>query len=124
MGSRRRRSDEGAVTAEAALGIAMLVLVALGLAWMICLGVVAVRAEDAAREAVRALVRGEDSASAVALAEQVATSGSTVTTTVDGRMVRVTVRSPVASPGGIFGFIGSVVISGEAVGVVESSSGG
>jgi hypothetical protein len=123
MAPRRQRSDHGAVTAEAAIGIAMLVLVALGLVWMVSLGVVAVRAQDAAREAVRALVRGDEAATAVNLAEQVATSGSTVTTTSEGRLTRVTVHSPVSGPGGIFGFVGPVVVTGVAVGVVEGSGG-
>ncbi|MGN6160369.1 MAG: TadE family type IV pilus minor pilin [Marmoricola sp.] len=123
MSARRQRSEDGAVTAEAAIGIGMLVIVAMGLAWMVCLGVVAVRAQDAAREAVRALVRGDERASAVGLAEQVATTGSTVSTQTDGRLTRVTVRSPVVGPGGIFGFIGPFVVTGVAVGVVEGSGG-
>jgi hypothetical protein len=120
----RRRSDAGAVTAEAAFGIGLLVMVALGLAWMVSLGVVAIRAQDAAREAVRALARGEEPTAAVALAEQVATAGSTVATRHDGRLIKVTVRSPVRGPGGIFGFIGPVVLSGEATGVPEGEPGG
>lgn len=119
----RGGSESGAVTAEAAFGVGILVLVALGLAWMVSLGVVAVRAQDAAREAVRALVRGETTPAAVALAEQVATSGSTITTSTDGRFVRARVQSPVRGPGGIFGFIGPVVLSGQAVGVVEGDGG-
>lgn len=119
MRSARRRSERGAVTAETALGIGLLTLVTVGLAWVVCLGVVAVRAQDAAREAVRALTRGEDQATADALARQVATDGSSVVTTTEGRMTRVKVRSPVRGPGGIFGFIGPVVVSGEAVGIVE-----
>ena len=124
MESRRRRSETGAVTAEAALGIGLLSLVAIGLAWIVCLGVVAVRAQDAAREAVRALTRGDDQVAADSLAKQVATAGSTVVTSTDGRLTRVTVRSPVRGPGGIFAFIGAVVVSGEAVGVVEGEGGG
>lgn len=124
MLARRRRSEMGAVTAEAALGIGLLVLVAVGLAWMVCLGVVAVRAQDAAREAVRALVRGDQATEAVALAEQVATPGSRVTTSTEGRLTRVTVSSPVRGPGGLFSFIGSVVVSGTAAGVAEDESGG
>lgn len=118
-----RRSESGAVTAEAAFGIGLLVMIALGLAWMVSLGVVAIRAQDAAREAVRALARGEDPTAAIALAQQVATAGSTVTTGTDGRLIRVTVRSPVRGPGGIFGFIGPVVLKGQAAGVPEGATG-
>lgn len=117
----RRRSESGAVTAEAAFGICLLVLVAIGLAWMICLGVVAVQAQDAAREAARALARGDSTEQAVDLAEQVAPKGSSVSTSLEGRLARVTVRSPVRGPGGIFGFIGPLVISGQAVGLVETA---
>lgn len=117
----RRKSELGAVTAEAALGIGLLTLVTVGLAWVVCLGVVAVRAQDAAREAVRALARGDDQAAADALAHRVATAGSSVVTSNEGRLVRVQVRSPVRGPGGIFGFIGPLVVSGEATGALEGS---
>ncbi|HWU33501.1 MAG TPA: TadE family type IV pilus minor pilin [Marmoricola sp.] len=115
----RRRSESGAVTAEAAFGLCLLALVAIGLAWMICLGVVAIQAQDAAREAARALARGDSTLQAVDLAAQAAPKGSSVSTEAEGRLVRVTVRSPVRGPGGIFGFIGPLVISGQAVGLVD-----
>lgn len=118
----RPRSESGAVTAEAALGISLLAMVAIGLAWMVCLGVVAIQAQDAAREAVRSLARGDDSAAATSLAEGVAPPGSTIATQTDGQLVRVTVRSPVRGPGGIFGFIGPLVVKGQAVGLVEDAS--
>lgn len=116
-----RQSEFGAVTAEAAIGIGLLTLVTVGLAWVVCLGVVAVRAQDAAREAVRALTRGDDPATADALARRVATAGSSIVTSTDGRLTKVEVRSPVRGPGGIFGFLGPVVVSGEAAGVVEGA---
>lgn len=122
MGLRqRRRTSSGAVTAEASFGICLLLMVALGLSWIVCLGVVAVRAQDAAREAVRALARGELEAVALGLARQIATDGSAITTGTDGRLVRVKVRSPVRGPGGLFAFIGTVEVTGEAVGLREEA---
>lgn len=118
---RRQRPESGAVTAEAALGVGLLSLVALGLAWMVCLGVVAVRAQDAAREAVRALARGDSPQMAVGLAQEVAPQGSTVVTSTDGRLARVSVRSPVRGPGGFFGFVGTLMVTAQAVGLVEDS---
>lgn len=118
---KRRRSESGAVTAEAAFGICLLALVAIGLAWMVCLGVVAIQAQDAAREAARSLARGDGTDVAQGLAEQVAPKDSNVSLTKEGRLVRVTVRAPVRGPGGIFGFIGPLVISGQAVSVVEEA---
>ena len=117
----RRQSELGTVTAEAAMGIGLLTLITVGLAWVVCLGVVAVRAQDAAREAVRALARGDDQATADGLARRIATAGSSVIASTDGRLIQVHVRSPVRGPGGIFGFIGPVVVSGEATGVAEGS---
>jgi len=112
------------VTAEAAIGMCLLVLVALGLVWMICLGVVAVRAQDAAREAVRALARGEAQDSAIALARRAAPEGASIEAEADGHLVRAVVRAPVRGPGGIFGFLGSVTVTGRAVGAVEAGPSG
>lgn len=100
-----RRSDEqGAVTAEAAVALPALVLVAVGLCWLVSLGVAQVRVVDAARETARALARGDDTGSAGELARQVAPPHATLTVRSDGATVRVTVRAPIRAPGGLFAF--------------------
>lgn len=120
----QRSAESGAVTAEAALGLCLLVIVAMGLSWMVCLGVVAVQAHDAAREGARALARGESETVAVGLARQVAAKGSSIAAQPEGRLIRVIVRSPVRGPGGVFAFIGTVEISGQAVAAREDAEHG
>ena len=50
----------GAVTAETAMVLPMLVAVALGLAWLVALAATQVRVVDAAREAARAVARDDE----------------------------------------------------------------
>jgi hypothetical protein len=103
--STRHRTERGAVTAEAAVVIPVVILVALGLAWLVALGATQVRALDAARETARALARGEDDAASIGLGRRVATTGARFTVTDEGETVQVTVDAPVRGPGGIFGFL-------------------
>lgn len=96
--------EDGAVTAEAALVIPVLVMVAVSLCWLVSLGVTQLRVTDAARETVRALARGDDAAAAEALGRQVAPDGATFVVRRDNGTVRVSVRSAVRAPGGLFDF--------------------
>lgn len=84
--------------------IPVLVLVALGLCWLVSLGVSQVRVVDAARETARALARDEDSATALALGRQVAPGGARFTVDESGDTVRVTVRARIRGPGGLLPF--------------------
>ena len=70
------RDERGAVTAELALGLPVLLAVTAALAWMLAVGVAQVRVVDSAREAARMLARGDNLASA----EQVAKAFRLVTT--------------------------------------------
>lgn len=117
-----RRNEVGAVTAEAAVVLPVLVVLALGLAWLVALGGTQVRALDAARETARAVARGEDQATSVDLGEQVATSGARVAVHDEGKTVEVTVDAPVRGPGGIFGFLPSYHARASAVAAKEPGS--
>jgi len=50
-----RRGEDGAATAELALGIPLLVALTAGLVWMLAVGAAQVRVIDASREAARAV---------------------------------------------------------------------
>jgi hypothetical protein len=102
--ARRRRGEAGAVTAEAAMAIPVLALVAAGLCWLVALGVAQVRAVDAARETARALARDEDRATALDLGRRVAPEGARFTVESGDGVVRVTVTARVRSPGGLLTF--------------------
>ena len=55
-----QRSERGAVTAELAMGLPLLVAVTIGLVWLLSVGAAQVRTVDAARETARAVARGDD----------------------------------------------------------------
>ena len=102
----KSRDDSGAVTAEAAMVIPILVLVAFGLCWLVSLAVAQIKTIDAARETARSLAREDPRAEAVSLGRRVAPSGAEFTVEESGGLITVTVRAPIAAPGGLFRFPG------------------
>ena len=118
----RRRGEAGAVTAEAAMALPVLVLFALALAWLVALGATEVRALDAARETARAVARGEDRSASIGLGERVGTSGSRIVVRDEGETISVTVVAPVRGPGGIFGFLPAYDVTATAVAAQEPGS--
>ena len=117
-----RRAERGAVTAELALTLPMLVAVTVGLVWLLAVGAAQVRTVDAARETARALARGDEEGAAVARGAQVAPSGSTVTVSRGAGEVRVTVVGEVTGPGGLFGRLPTPRVRAEAVAVDEEAA--
>lgn len=115
----RRCDEDGAVTAEAAIVLPVLLLFTLGLVWLVSLGATQVRALDAARETARAVARGDDRATSVGLGERVATAGAQISVTDEGETVAVTVDAPVTGPGGLFGFLPSYHARATAVAAQE-----
>lgn len=115
----RRRRERGAVTAELALSLPLLVSVTVGLVWLLAVGAAQVRTVDAARETARALARGEDPGRAIALGTQVAPAGSTVSVTRTDGEVRVTVTGEVPGPGGLFDHLPAPQVHAEAVAADE-----
>jgi Flp pilus assembly protein TadG len=117
----RRRGERGAVTAELAMGLPLLLALTVGLAWLVGVGSAQVRAVDAAREAARALARGDSESAAVGVAAAVAPGGSEISvSTGDGRVV-VRVRATVRGPGGLFDALPGAEVSAEAVALAEES---
>lgn len=114
-----RRGERGAVTAETAVVLPILVIFTVGLVWLVSLGLAEVRSLDAAREAARVVARGDPVGSARALASRVAPDSSTTTVTHDGGSVVVTVRSPVRGPGGLFAFLPTYHVQARAVAAME-----
>ena len=113
------RDARGAVTAELALVLPLLVAVTMGLVWLLAVGADQLRAVDAARETARALARGDTPAAAVAVGEQVAPDGATVRVSTRGGRVHVTVTGEVAGPGGIFEALPPARLHAEAIAVLE-----
>jgi hypothetical protein len=117
--SRRGRSERGAATAELAMVLPALVAITIGLVWLLSVGFAQVRTLDAAREAARALARGDPEASARAVGEQVAPPGSTLTIAEAGDRVTVTAAAGVKGPGGLFAFLPAVTVHAQAVALLE-----
>jgi len=117
--SRAGRGERGAVTAELAMVLPLLLAVTAGLVWMLTVGLAQVRVTDAAREAARAVARGDSEADAVALARRVAPDPSDVVVGRDGGRVVVTVRSSVEGPGGLLARLPGATVTGEAVATEE-----
>ncbi|MCQ4121690.1 TadE family type IV pilus minor pilin [Rhodococcus tibetensis] len=110
------RSDAGAVTVEAAIAIASIVVVV-----VLCIGAITaatlqVRCVDSAREAARLAARG-DRESAMSAAMRVAPEGADVELREDGAFVVATVRA--RSP-----LLPLVHISAEAVAALEPTVAG
>ena len=116
------RDEVGAVTAETAAVIPVLVLVAAVLAWVVSFGVTQVRAIDAARETARALARGEDRGAATELGTRVAPHGSSFQVDQEGDTVVVRVRADVRGPAGLFALVPGHRVEAEAVALREPSS--
>lgn len=115
----RKRDEAGTVTAEAAVVIPLVTLVAVALAWLVCFAVAHVQALDAAREVARAVARGDSESSGLALGRRVAPEGSRFRVSTEGGTVVVRVRAPMRGPGGIFGLLRSLDVDAEAVALLE-----
>lgn len=98
-----------------------LVAVTVGLVWLLSIGIAQMRAVDAAREAARALARGDDEASARALGTQVAPPRATLSIASVAGRVTVVASASVKGPGGLFAFLPAVRVRAEAVAVQEPS---
>lgn len=114
-----RRGDRGAVTAELALGIPLLLAVTVGLVWLLSLGIAQVRMVDATREAARALARGDPQAEAMQRAEVIAPAGTELSASADAERVVVTGRARIDGIGGLFDFLPSVEVKASAVAAAE-----
>lgn len=88
-----RREERGAVTAEMAFALPVLISVLLLGMWSIGLVVLNIRCIDAARDVARAVARGESVDQAKAIGHHTVSAG-TITITRDGSDIHVTVSTP------------------------------
>jgi len=107
--------DRGAVTAEAALVLPLLVGLAV---WLLSLAGQQVRVVDAAREAARAAARGDPDSVAIERA-QVAAPGAIVTVSHADGEVAVTVTSRVSGSGGGLAALAGAELTARAVAAEE-----
>jgi len=102
------------VTAEAAAVLPLIAVVAILLVWVVSVGVVQVRVVDAARDAARALARGDTDRAAAAAARR--TAGGPVSVDIRRRdgLVSVTVSRRATAPGWLIVPMPTVTIRSEA----------
>lgn len=112
----RANRDAGMVTAETAVALPALVLLAAMLIWGVVAAAAQIRCVDAARVGARAAARGEADAAAQALAA--APGSASVQIAQDTRTVRVTVEAPCPGPGRLGGAL-STRLSASAVAARE-----
>lgn len=117
------RGERGAVTAEAAVVLPLIAVFAMGLVWLLALGVSQARVVDAAREAARVAARGDSLVEARSWGERVAPEGATVRIDRGGSSVVVRVAAPMAGPGGLLDFLPDYTVRAEAVAAVEEGVG-
>ncbi|MFJ8443319.1 TadE family type IV pilus minor pilin [Kitasatospora griseola] len=104
------------VTAETAVALPALVLLAAMLIWGVVAAGAQIRCVDAARAGARAAARGDSDAAAVAAAA--APQGAKVTVALDATTARVTVEAPCPGPGRLAAVL-SVRLSATAVSARE-----
>ncbi|QFQ99231.1 hypothetical protein F9278_27275 [Streptomyces phaeolivaceus] len=118
---RRRRAlggDQGFVTAEAALALPAMVLIATALVWGLFAACAQIQVVDAARAGARAAARQDPSAEVVAVARELAPDGAEVSVGREGDFVRVVVSAPAPGPGDL-----GVDLSHAAVALAEETVG-
>lgn len=108
------------MTAETAVALPSVLLVALMLVWMVGLVTAQLQCVDAARAGARAVSRGESVAASEAAALQAAPEGATVAINRSGDFVRVEVVVHVDPAGGL-GFLPSVRVDGVAHAIAEDA---
>lgn len=116
--------ERGSVTAELAVVLPAVVLVALLGVWSVGAAAVHVRCLDAARSGARALARGESPAAVIAVARDAAPAGASVRAgPVEGGLVAVEVEAWVGMPGLWEGPGPGVTVGGRAVAQPEGEAG-
>jgi hypothetical protein len=110
----RTKADAGYVTAETAMVLPVLaLLLAVGL-WAVAVAGAQVRCVDAARDAARAVARGESDATATTTAEAAAPGGAQIVVSRAGGLVTVTVSARVGGGLGPLSAITAPTVSATA----------
>ena len=102
----------------------MLLAVTAGLLWLLVVGLGQMRVTDAAREAARALARGEDASVATGLAARIGPPGSRVSVEQTADLVTVTVQASVDGPGGLLAALPGADLEASATAALEPAAGG
>lgn len=118
-------AERGTVTAESALVLPIIAFFVLALLWMLAIGIAKVQTVDAARDAARAMARGDGSAAAIEVAQRSAPTGAHISVAANGSdRVTVTVTVRAEAPGWLLVPLPAVSIGSTATTPVESPHAG
>jgi Flp pilus assembly protein TadG len=109
-----RRAECGAVTAEVAVVLPVLLAILVFGVWMAGVVVENIRCIDAARDVARAVARGEPPQSAQQLVSRTAPEGATFTITKDGPDIQVTVTADVTPRWPLLAKLPPIQVKGQA----------
>lgn len=115
----RPRSERGAVTAELALGLPLLLAVTVVMVWLVSVAMQQVRLVDGVRETARAVARGDDEGAAIDIGRRVAPPDAVIVVRREDGHVVVTGSVEVAGPGGVLGDLDVARLQAEAVALAE-----
>ncbi|MGW0782462.1 TadE family type IV pilus minor pilin [Streptomyces sp. NPDC002913] len=113
-----RTGDRGAVAAEAAMALPVLVAFVLALVWALVAASDQIRCVDAARAGARAAARSEPEAEVRSAAREAAPSRAQVSVERAGELWRVRVEAPTPGPGPL-----ALTLGAEAVALAEDTVG-
>lgn len=122
---RRGRSagEHGFVTAEAAVVLPIVAAFALALVWMLSVGIAKVETVDAARDAARAIARGDDPQQAIAIALRTAPPNAHIDIEeVSTGLITVTVTVEATPPGWLLAPLPAITVGSQATTIVEGAS--
>lgn len=107
------------VTAETALALSGLVVVTLAMVWVVSVVALQARCTDAARDAARAVARGESLAVSREIGRRSAPAGSTILTRVQGDLATVEVDVDAGPPWPALAHLPPVTLRARAVVALE-----
>ncbi len=117
------RRERGMVTAEAAIVIPLLLLVAVVCGWVVAIGAAQVRVIDAAREGARLAGRGEPPAVIEAAIERAGPDGTTAQVSPGADTVTVHVTAQIEPGAPLLDLLPAVTLDSSATSVLEAPDG-
>lgn len=118
---RRHLTQSGTVTAEAAVVLPVVAAFALVLVWVVSVGVAQIQVVDAARDAARALARGDDRSVAVSVARRAAPAHADIDVAYGTSTVKVSVESEHSGPGWLMVALPTLTVRAQSTVEVEDN---
>ncbi|MDX6298504.1 MAG: hypothetical protein QOI51_2361 [Nocardioidaceae bacterium] len=115
------REEAGMVTAEAAAVLRLVAIFTLAMVWLLSVGITQVRVVDAARDAARAVARGDPDDQAIVAARRTAGADARVGIHRAAGLVTVTVLEQARAPGWLLVPLPAVAIRSQSTVEVEDA---